>query len=131
MGMRVFVCDPRSPRQRGSNENTNRVLRQYVPRQADLDRIAEKVSTRPRRVPGWDTSDDRLVDARVIERARKRSFTGTRASGVSGWEAAGAPSLVRRLRPWVAACPACGSESARARRPIRLPSRSSHRLLSR
>lgn len=46
-------------------------LRQYLPKQADLacftqtdlDRIADKINTRPRRVLGWDTSHDRLLDA--------------------------------------------------------------------
>nr|WP_311199894.1 IS30 family transposase [Brachybacterium paraconglomeratum] len=71
LGIDVFFCDPRSPWQRGSNENTNRLLRQYLPKQADLacftqtdlDRIADKINTRPRRVLGWDTSHDRLLDA--------------------------------------------------------------------
>lgn len=71
LGIDVFFCDPHSPWQRGSNENTNRLLRQYLPKQADLtrftqtdlDRIAEKINTRPRRVLGWDTSHDRLLDA--------------------------------------------------------------------
>lgn len=70
-GIGVFFCDPRSPWQRGSNENTNRLLRPYLPKQADLsrftqtdlDRIAEKINTRPRRVLGWDTSHDRILDA--------------------------------------------------------------------
>lgn len=73
LGIDVFFCDPRSPWQRGSNENTNRLLRQYLPKQADLarftqtdlDRIAEKVNTRPRRVLGWDTSHGRLLDTLV------------------------------------------------------------------
>lgn len=71
LGTSVFYCAPRSPRQRGSNENTNRLLCQYLPKQADLsqftqidlDRIAEKISTRPRRMLGSDTSHDRLLDA--------------------------------------------------------------------
>lgn len=74
LGIDVFLCDPRSPWQRGSNENTNRLLRQYLPQQADLsrftqselDRIAEKINTRPRRVLGWDTSHDRFLDALAI-----------------------------------------------------------------
>lgn len=74
LGISVFFCDPRSPWQRGSNENTNRLLRQYLPKQADLsrftqtdlDRIAEKINTRPRRVLGWDTSHDRLLDVLMI-----------------------------------------------------------------
>jgi IS30 family transposase len=60
----VYFCDKRSPWQRGSNENTNRLLRQYLPKngdlkqfsQQDLDGIADKINTRPRRVLDWATS---------------------------------------------------------------------------
>ncbi|MDQ3855292.1 MAG: IS30 family transposase [Chloroflexota bacterium] len=62
----VYFCDPRSPWQRGSNENTNRLLRQYLSKGADLrafsmrdlDDIARRVNTRPRRVLGWATAHD-------------------------------------------------------------------------
>lgn len=59
-GCRVYFCDPRSPWQRGTNENTNRLLRQYLPKtgnlnsydQAALDAIADRLSSRPRAVAG-------------------------------------------------------------------------------
>jgi len=61
--MDVYFCDPASPWQRGTNENTNGLLRQYFPKgsclsgysQGDLDEIAEKLNTRPRKTLGFRT----------------------------------------------------------------------------
>jgi IS30 family transposase len=66
--VQVYFCDPRSPWQRGSNENTNGLLRQYFPRgtdlsrfsQAYLNRIALRLNQRPRKTLGFDTPADRL-----------------------------------------------------------------------
>jgi IS30 family transposase len=66
--VQVYFCDPRSPWQRGSNENTNGLLRQYFPRgtelsgysQADLNRIALRLNQRPRKTLGFETPADRL-----------------------------------------------------------------------
>jgi IS30 family transposase len=69
--VKVYFCDPRSPWQRGSNENTNGLLRQYLPKranlafftQARLDEIAAKLNTRPRRTLAFKTPADTLEAA--------------------------------------------------------------------
>jgi IS30 family transposase len=70
-GIPVFFCDPRSPWQRASNENANGLLRQYLPRtadlrrfsQADLDRIAAELNGRPRQSLGFQTPSQVLAEA--------------------------------------------------------------------
>ena len=67
-GVPVYFCDPRSPWQRGSNENTNGLLRQYLPRnsrlgdrtQIELDAIADQLNGRPRQTLGWMTPSQTL-----------------------------------------------------------------------
>ncbi len=70
-GIPVYFCDPRSPWQRASNENTNGLLRQYLPRtadlrhftQADLDRIAAELNGRPRQLLGFQTPSRVFAEA--------------------------------------------------------------------
>ncbi len=70
-GVQVFFCDPKSPWQRGSNENTNGLLRQYFPKttdmakltQADLDFAAHQLNGRPRQTLHWKTPSDKLAEA--------------------------------------------------------------------
>ena len=65
---KVYFCDPRSPLQRGTNENTNRLLRQYFPKgtdlsvysQSELNKVARKLNPRPRKTLGYETPADKL-----------------------------------------------------------------------
>ena len=67
-GVQVYFCDPQSPWQRGSNENTNRLLRQYFPKrtplghisQQKLNAVAKQLNERPRKTLNFETPAERL-----------------------------------------------------------------------
>jgi IS30 family transposase len=68
--IKVYFCDPHSLWQRGSNENTNGLLRQYFPKRMDLTsvtqdqlyEVARQLNERPRETLGWKTPADKLAE---------------------------------------------------------------------
>jgi IS30 family transposase len=73
-GLPIYFCDPHSPWQRGSNENTNGLLRQYFPKGSDLSRhsaahlaaVTAELNARPRKTLGWDSPAEAM--ARLLSR---------------------------------------------------------------
>jgi IS30 family transposase len=76
-GMEIYFCDPHSPWQRGSNENTNGLLRQYFPKgtslavhsREHLDDVAAELNSRPRKTLGWKTPAQALAEVLAADAA--------------------------------------------------------------
>lgn len=70
-GVQVYFCDPKSPWQRGTNENTNGLLREYFPKrtslrgysQHDLDAVAAQLNRRPRKTLSYMTPSEKFAEA--------------------------------------------------------------------
>jgi IS30 family transposase len=102
-GVEVYFCDPQSPWQRGLNENTNGLLRQYFPRrqslegitQERLDEVADKLNRRPRKTLGYRTPAEKLAE--LIDRDDRPSADLASAYGLRS-TALGLDETMRTVR---------------------------------
>jgi IS30 family transposase len=90
--VQVYFCDPHSPWQRGTNENTNGLLRQYFPKGTDLGlhnaeeiaAVAATLNARSRKTLAWKTPTEAL-DRLLRSATNTRGLTGSRSAPVQDW----------------------------------------------
>jgi IS30 family transposase len=91
-GIEIYFCDPHAPWQRGSNENTNGLLRQYFPKgtelgqlsEAELDQVADELNDRPRKRLGFYKPSERIAELLDLHPASPSPRLVSPASGVRG-----------------------------------------------
>ena len=91
-GLQIYFCDPQSPWQRGTNENTNGLLRQYFPKgtelreltEAELDQVADELNDRPRKRLGFYKPSERIAELLDLRPASPSQRLASPPSGVGG-----------------------------------------------